>query len=472
MKLSRLALALFVTPCFCAGAFAASGDLDPTFGSGGFRVVPFDVGGNKVDTPSAIRADAQGRLVVVGTASGGAEGDRFAMARLSFDGDIDMPFGPADNGKITLRLDNSLDTGGRAVAIGALGPCAVGYIDVATPGTTRVTHAQCVSEAGNLEGEFRGGVSEGSEYNAATTTLSSNNFELTPVAGSIGTGILRDFLVSSIRRDKNSPDGLMSLDGGFGTQGKTRIAFDLGGQTHVDAATDIERIAGGGFWVVGYAQFSGEDYDFAVARLGADGKIDPAFDSDGKNTYSFDGVGSNKDDRAVAAAIDPQGRLVVVGTTSRDSIGGDLDIALLRLMPDGTADQSFGPNGKRVHTFNTVLWGARDEVGGLVIDEQSRIYVAGTLFTGAPANPSDIAVMRIAVNGEVDTDFGTQGRAAHSFAQGMSKDRGVGIVMQDTGVVVLGEKQFNNTDTDFVLLRVDTIDIETELLSDSFEGAQ
>ena len=474
MKVSRLVLALLATPLLLpTDGRAAAGDLDPLFGSNGQRVVNFDVGGSNADHPAALRVDPQGRLIAVGTASGGATGDRFAMTRLSADGDVDTSFGPGNSGKATLRIDESLSTQGRAAVAGPLGACAVGHVDVATPDTVRTAHAQCVDPSGiRIEQPFGTGTFNSIDLRAATTPVKDGGFERTPMAGSVGTGAQRDFYVMELARSSApEPGDDLTQYATFGTQGTTILAFDLNGQPRADYATDIERIPGGGLFVTGVAQFAGEDNDFAIAKLLEGGLPDTAFSGDAKLTLGFDLANSNKDDRAVAAAIDAQGRLVVVGTASRDAAGSDLDVALVRLLPNGSVDTSFGPNGKRVYSFDALMPGRRDEVGGLAIDAESRIYVVGTVAVGMPGNLADIAVMRVAANGELDAGFGTQGRRTYGFASNASGiDRGVDIVLQEDAFVVLGEKQFSATDTDFVLMRATTLAPQQgPLLASGFE---
>jgi uncharacterized delta-60 repeat protein len=77
---------------------------------------------------------------------------------------------------------------------------------------------------------------------------------------------------------------------------------------------------------------------FAVARWLPDGSPDPAFSEDGQFTLQVGGEGSTAD----AIALQPDGKIVVGGVDGND-------LALLRLLPDGTPDPAFG-NGGRVTT--------------------------------------------------------------------------------------------------------------------------
>ena len=68
------------------------------------------------------------------------------------------------------------------------------------------------------------------------------------------------------------------------------------------------------------------NYDFALARYNADGSLDSSFGNDGKLTTDFAG----QQDWARALAIQPDNKIVLVGTTSTD-IGSSF--ALSRYLP-------------------------------------------------------------------------------------------------------------------------------------------
>ena len=72
----------------------ADGSIDPTFGDGGFVLVPFDI---NVDTRD-MKVDPQGRLVLVGEGDFDTGQERFVMTRLTADGSVDPSFGRVDVG--------------------------------------------------------------------------------------------------------------------------------------------------------------------------------------------------------------------------------------------------------------------------------------------------------------------------------------------------------------------------------------
>ena len=71
--------------------------------------------------------------------------------------------------------------------------------------------------------------------------------------------------------------------------------------------------------VVGQAQVSDDgDYDFAVTRLGIDGKLDVTFGTGGKAVIAFN-IGGGNGDFANAVAIQPDGKIVLAGNVETSS---------------------------------------------------------------------------------------------------------------------------------------------------------
>ena len=96
-ELLCVALLLAMTFSATANAFAADGDLDLTFGTGGKVVADFS-GSSDVGFAMAIQAD--GKIVVAGTSN--ASGAGFAVARFNTDGSFDNTF--SGDGKLTTLI--------------------------------------------------------------------------------------------------------------------------------------------------------------------------------------------------------------------------------------------------------------------------------------------------------------------------------------------------------------------------------
>lgn len=102
------------------------------------------------------------------------------------------------------------------------------------------------------------------------------------------------------------------------------------------------------------------------AALAAPGELDTSFNGTGKLLINFDG-----NDRATQAAIAPDGKIVVVGSTD---VSGGGDYALARIEANGTLDKSFSQDGlERVGSQP----GVEDIGGGVVVLPDESIVVTG-----------------------------------------------------------------------------------------------
>lgn len=75
--------------------------------------------------------------------------------------------------------------------------------------------------------------------------------------------------------------------------------------------------------------------------IATDGDLDPGFGAGGK---VFTPIGSGAA-VAAAVAVQPDGKLVVAGTSSGVGFSQDSDFALVRYHPDGSLDTGFGGGG-------------------------------------------------------------------------------------------------------------------------------
>ena len=90
---------------------------------------------------------------------------------------------------------------------------------------------------------------------------------------------------------------------------------------------DLFAIARRLFVAAGYRMTSSSIYgDFVLRRYGTDGSFDTTFGTDGRVTTVV-GVGSGDHDGGHAVGIQPDGKIVVVGTTYGGALGRDLIVA-------------------------------------------------------------------------------------------------------------------------------------------------
>lgn len=159
--------------------------------------------------------------------------------------------------------------------------------------------------------------------------------------------------------------------------------------------------------------------DFAIARLDRDGVLDPTFGSGGKVRTAI-GSGS---DTANAIAVQPDGKIVVAG--SAVMMGTGQDFALVRYLPDGTLDASFGDGGRVTTSFTD----DSDTAYTLLLQPDGKIVVAGDANEGTSG--LDFAIARFDANGALDASFGQGGKATTSIAANGGRDSIYALALQD-----------------------------------------
>ena len=193
-----------------------------------------------------------------------------------------------------------------------------------------------------------------------------------------------------------NPNG--ALDSGFGSGGKAFVQI-----TGFWSCRGMTVQADGKIIVVGLTGSENSDPtsgDFAVARLNQDGSLDNTFDGDGKVVYSI----SNLRDRANAAAIQPDGKIIVAGVSYNSATGWwKSDFAILRLNPNGSLDTAFGAGGIVKTTFS----GYEDIANAVDVQADGKIVAAGkSYFDTFP----DFALVRYNSDGTLDTTFDGDGK--------------------------------------------------------------
>lgn len=190
------------------------------------------------------------------------------------------------------------------------------------------------------------------------------------------------------------------LDPTFGRGGKVGTDFLSKAFTSLnDAIADIAIQRDGKIVAVGGTErpeANRDDFDFAVARYNSNGTLDPTFGTGGKVVTDF----AKKDDQAGSVMIQPDGKIIVGGMTGGrityafdriaifdthqlpNSTGTNL--ALVRYLPNGKIDTSFGKGGKVVTDFFRSTDSAK-----FVLQPTGTILAAG--WTRRTKNPSIFA---------------------------------------------------------------------------------
>ena len=186
---------------------------------------------------------------------------------------------------------------------------------------------------------------------------------------------------------------------------------------------------------------NGGDGKLALVRYLPDGSIDPSFGSLGKVATSVTG----SEDRARAVAIQSDGKIVAVGS-------GSQTWALARFNPDGTFDNSFGSAGK----VTTIFFGADDAANAVVIQGDGKILVAGRITT--LTSRQRFALVRYNADGSVDTSFGSGGKIVTAVTDNEFLDaQAFALALQlDGKIIAAGWCTGPQGGTDYALARFNT----------------
>jgi uncharacterized delta-60 repeat protein len=136
------------------------------------------------------------------------------------------------------------------------------------------------------------------------------------------------------------------------------------------------------------------------------GGLDPSFGSGGLVTSKAAGI--------AGIAVQPDGKIVVAGTT------GDLSFLLARYLPDGSLDPSFGDGG-----YVETQVGGWGFASSIALQPDGKIVVAGGSYQGESSNPEvleEFSLVRYNPNGSLDTSFGTDGIASTVIPEQQSPD--------------------------------------------------
>jgi uncharacterized delta-60 repeat protein len=404
----------------CASsAWAAPGDLDPTFGGAGKVTTPFSTRPDDGASVYAVAVQPNGKIVAAGTAfrapqTGASSGSDFALARYNINGSLDTSFGSL--GKVTKDIDGGEDYA-YAVVVQPDGKIlAAGSAEVnAANSNTRFTLVR-YNPDGKLDSGFgtAGVVSTdffGTENIATSVALQADGRIV--VAGYTHDGIGRRFAVARYRVDG-------SLDASFGTGGKVTTSF-FGFD---DGASGVAVQADGKIVASGWADPGRANVQFAVARYNGDGSLDASFGTGGKVTTDFFAL----NDVGWSLLLQGDGKLVVAGLVLPSGFGPDL-YALARFNSDGSLDTSFGGGGKTTLSFSS---GYQRSLAA-ALQSDGKILAVSWGVDGSTGFDA-FSLARFNSDGSVDLGFGNAGKVITNVLG--SQNEAYALAVQGDGRIV------------------------------------
>ena len=341
--------------------YKADGSVDPTFGKKGVVTTPLGAFAGV----NALALQSDGKIVAGGHTSTGANTD-FVLTRYNEDGSLDTTF--SGDGIVTTDLSAATDTlqdvaispDGKIVAVGqfftgnrydgaVVRYHSDGSLDTTFDGdgiatvsisgegdelySVAVQSDLKIVAGGSLETPPSGMLVRLTENGAFDPTFDGDGIAVVPVgAGSSifslllepdgqivagGVGILLDGI--TYRHDfvvaRYNTNG--SLDTNFGTGGVVTTDIDA----NTDIVLDLQRQSDGKIVAAGYTE-PRYDVDFAVVRYQENGTLDPTFGTGGIVRTNFGRLQNsrrNTIDYAYGAAIQSNGRILLVGTSNKGS---------------------------------------------------------------------------------------------------------------------------------------------------------
>lgn len=413
-----LCLALLAAAALAAAA--AADRIDPSFGSDGVAALPppAETQGRNVGVRDLDVLPGGGMAAAVS----GIEGSRyFAAARLGADGELDPSFG---SGGFTERLRirrrgfawEGLRTQAQHLAVQRDGKIVVAGYAVNETGGTAPMLTRFRSEGAPDASFGRGGVvvsKPGPEQPDPVDPYRGGGL-LRDVAIQVGSRIV----AAGSLNETGGPDpaGLVTayrpsgrVDSSFGRHG--RVVVHARGHTLYTAFTDVEVLSNRKILAAGYLEGR-----VVLLRLTATGQIDRGFGGgDGK-------VFLGRTNRVLCCgpalvAVQPDGRILLAGEGLHS---GGATILLARLRPSGKLDRSFGKRGvaterpRRAGYFTPLdiaIQGSRIVVAGVQsrVDKQRREF---SVFT----------TIVYAGSGRLDRTFGPEGVQLLPYKGGSTAD--------------------------------------------------
>lgn len=416
---SLLVVAGVVVPTLSSpAARVAGGDLDTGFDGDGKVTTTASLFRMEEARANDVALQPDGKIVAAGVRRNGAgEEPDFALARYLPDGALDVTFGAGGVVRTSFRADSSahgvaVQPDGRIVAAGAAGSAVPGC------GCTVVALARYLPTGARDPTFGTGGLArlaslQGGDDVAHAVVLQPDGRIV--VAGSSARAGDDRFVVARL-----NPDG--RLDASFGTAGVVIRSVGDGGDGD-SAAYGVALQPDGRIVAAGRSY----NHNMGLLRLNSDGTADTTFSGDGELDVAF-----SQSSVARAVAIQPDGRIVPAGCVC-DTAGADMAVA--RVSATGALDPTFGTAGRV-----TTAFGGRDSANDVLVQPDGRIVAVGSTggfsLAGDLALPpeSRFALTRYTPGGVLDTTFGDDGRVTTDVGAG--GDAALAAARQPDGRIV------------------------------------
>lgn len=200
----------------------------------------------------------------------------------------------------------------------------------------------------------------------------------------------------------------------------------------------------------------------SILAFGQDGTLDNTFGAAGKVTVPIGTVNQ----KGNAVAIQTDGKIVVAGSSGN---GTNSDFAIIRLLSNGSLDNTFDGDGKVMTNF--AGWDANnsnDYATSVAIQSDGKIVVAGYgmyLGTNGFSTVDEFVLARYNTDGSLDTSFNGTGKVHTRFGNTIAGYSNAILIQPDGKILVSGYSQQSNT-KNFAMIRY----LSDGSLDTSFDG--
>lgn len=433
----RYCLSLISFLFFTPAAFAQTFLPDPQFGIAGV-VVTAESGKTSVIHKTKVQPD--GKIVAAGMIydNNNLLGHHVYLVRYKTNGTPDSTFGI--NGKVLttvgerdIAYDLAIQPDGKIVVVGSetvlleTDPSNVTIIN--KPFLLRYT------ATGTLDNSFADNgihhldlLDVYPEKYLSSVALRSDGSILAG-GGAVGWGFYQLLMVCL------NPDG--TYNNNFGTAGQTLDYFETG---KASVLFDMALLPNDKVVVTGTSgQASLTDFPntkVGVAKFNSDGSLDATFGTGGRVATAIS-ASNDPYDAGHSLAVQGDGKIVVAGAS-------DKRLAMLRYLPDGSPDVSFGTSGIVVNPDQVPATALR-------ITSQGKFITGGLVSYNNPF-ATDIVLGRYNTNGAIDNSFGNNGQYIINRSD---RDQMYCMTIQsDNKIIISGDTRDSATgNTSFTLFR-------------------
>ncbi len=433
-------------------ARAADGYFDTTFGTGGVLLV--DVSADAKDAGQAMQVLPDGRLFLAGTcyrpeAPAIGEFPAFCATRLHPDGSYDTSFGPGGVGYVRFDHFNVPTWPNNTSLYDAIRLRDGRMLFAGRPTGSGIILAMLKADGSALDPSVGGGGAQGYVQFGSDPPSAGAAFDAHGAPSRVIEQPDGKILVSG---SDDGPTGnadfsvmrvlpdLSGVDNSFGTNGRQTVTFDLGGPSGInsDAPLGMALQTDGKILLAGYAQLSASTVDIAIARLLPNGHADTSF---GPNHDGRVHLAPGSVSALASVLVDSQGR-IVIGGVSADPTNMFSEWLVDRLLPDGSQDPTFNGGSAQRFLIRPGLTSGSQAVKALTLQPDGKILAVGSVSQGgADTQRYYWGVARLLDNGTLDSSFGIGGRSYASFGSSPYSDEASGIAVADGGIMIAGNEQ-------------------------------